>query len=243
MHAKINQQLLFEQMQSVMDELKSNSDEIKLINVTENEKNGYQSIFDVMLASKATFSKTIVFLQCVMDMLGQKIAEVWDLPDLLVKYNFHGLRATEHEQCKENEVLLYCNVCCKCPIYPSVGNGLIKTGRIQHKVRPYDEKKEERDKHWTCTKVVCYNHFTKDSEHWSNMKSGFSSGQSSWLLKCELAILHLIMLVVRMTKSYQADRQYPFNCTMLYRMKVIIGNIGHSIYYIKKLRAFISNEV
>ncbi len=37
-------------------------------------------------------------------MMEEKIADIMGMQD------FHGLRATDHEQCKENEILLYCNV-------------------------------------------------------------------------------------------------------------------------------------
>eukprot|EP01084_Bolivina_argentea_P095648 171926_1 len=92
-----------EQISCVMNELRAKSDTLKLLQFAETKNNGYQSIFDSLFGSAGTFGKTIVFLQCLMDMMDEKIHEVWDMPQLLLKYSFHGCRATEHELCKKNE--------------------------------------------------------------------------------------------------------------------------------------------
>eukprot|EP01084_Bolivina_argentea_P262497 443921_1 len=237
-----NETFLCDQIRQILDELKDKSDTLKLIDFTENEKNGYQSVFDSLFESKAMFGKTIVVMECVMDMMVHKVGDVMGNDELLIKYNFHGLRATEHEDCKENEVLIYCNICCKVPVYPKSGYGIIKSGRIIYKRLTRKQRKEEKYKrHWHTTKQVCKDHFVKDTQHWHNIH--FGADGHTWDARCETALLHLIMLMVRMTKSFQADRQYQFNCAMLKRMEVIIGNIGHSIYYIAKLRGFVSNEI
>eukprot|EP01084_Bolivina_argentea_P095646 171924_1 len=227
------------QISCVMNELRAKSDTLKLLQFAETKNNGYQSIFDSLFGSAGTFGKTIVFLQCLMDMMDEKIHEVWDMPQLLLKYSFHGCRATEHELCKKNEILIYCNVCCKYPEYPENGIGNIITGRVEYKI---GYKKRNNGKYWNGTKKYAKRHFMKDIQHWNNMNAGFH-GHNTWDEKCELAIYHLITLMVRMTKSYQADRQYPFNCAMLKLMNVVIGNIGHSIYYIAKLRSFTNGQV
>eukprot|EP01084_Bolivina_argentea_P089010 160701_1 len=171
-----NDSYLYDQILNVIEELKQNHDALQIRDLTESENNGFQSVFDATVASKTVCAKTIVFLQCFMDMMEEKIAEVYDMPDLLVKFNFHGLRATDHEKCKENEMLIYCNVCCKYPTYPGVGNGTIKTGRIERKI---NYKKYNDGKYWCVTKQICTRHFTKDIEHWNNIRSRFS-GHNSW---------------------------------------------------------------
>ena len=46
-----------------------------------------------------------------------------------------------------------------------------------------------------------------------------------------------------MTKSNQADIQYPNEIRLLARMGVNVGNIGHSSWNLKKLRHFPSNQI
>eukprot|EP01084_Bolivina_argentea_P270954 460870_1 len=142
-----NSTYLIKQINNVIETLQahSGSSTISAEELFETKENGYQSAFD-SLFSELSVGKTKQLLECIVDVIDAKKYEVWDLSDLLMKFQFHGLRAYKHPDCKENEILIYCNICCKCPIYPKDRKGTITTGRIINTKTCNEDGKENKKK-------------------------------------------------------------------------------------------------
>ena len=78
----------------------------------------------------------------------------------MLKFTFHGLRMSEHEDCKQGECLLYCNKCTSSPTYPSKGRGKLKTGYVIYK---YSYKGDAKT--WACAEKTVKHHFYKNEIH------------------------------------------------------------------------------
>ena len=200
----------------------------------ERDANDYNSVFNYLLQSKTVFGKTQSILENLELILKNKEMDVVSLQDLLIKFSFHGLRMTEHEECKDNEYLLYCNCCCNKPKYPKDGRGRITQGLVINVV----DYKSNLNK-WLSTKKLIRMHFWNNYKHYWSLdynKNKFDDMEFE-------AQFNQFSKVLRMTKSNQADIQYPNEIGLLAKFGVNVGNIGHSSWSLKKLRHFLSNQV
>ncbi len=200
-------------------------------------ENDYDGVLDAVFESKTTFEKTEKLLKDVKRLIELKEIEVFCLEDLLIKYCFHGLRASNHNECNEDECLLFCNVCCADPKYPCNKRGSIKIGLV---VKKYDYKKDKQMMtSWRSTKQICAEHFFKNELHFRNL----NCNKDKWKKNYIEAQLNQFRVALRLSNSNQGDIQYPKEIAMLNKMNVNVGNIGHGRDKCRKLRKYLSSEV
>merc|ERR1712079_277062 len=151
----------------------------------------------------------------MMDYMADVDMEVFNVKDLLMKWYFAGLRATEHELCEDGECVIYCMKCCPFDHPKTPGRdqrNLMITGRIvswsQHTL---DKTK------WANLKRNVRNHF-RCSTHFENDQQALSAKHDVFTLK--------FIIAIRMTKTHTADRHFPYILADHHHQGNNVGNIG-----------------
>eukprot|EP01083_Nonionella_stella_P069380 184962_1 len=93
-----NKSYLERRVSEVIDDFRGSANSLALKDFVEEEENGYQSVFDARFMAETTFQNTIEFIQLMAKIMDARQYEVFDHVDLLLKYNWHGLRATMKQQ-------------------------------------------------------------------------------------------------------------------------------------------------
>ena len=156
---------LLQSIKEILDMIREKRDCINVDMFVERNENDYQSLYDLLLQSRITFKTTENLLINIEKIVEMREYDVCNLEDLLLKFSFHGLRISEHE---DDECLLYCCCCTKDPSYPKQGRGTIKSGLINDK---YRYKDEDNINLWRSTKRICNDHFHHDNGHFMHLES------------------------------------------------------------------------
>eukprot|EP01083_Nonionella_stella_P112359 330414_1 len=185
---------LLTSVRDILQSIDGVGDTLSLADFCETPENDYTSLIGNLVEQKMIFNKTEQLLKNIQSLVQSKEYEIWSLEDALLKFHFHGLRLSEHDNCEAGEALLYCNVCCKDPIYPSKGRGSIKTGLVTR----LDDYKEDSIT-WRSTKQCCRNHFygNTSSVHFLNL----DCNKAVFERKCLEAKLNQFKVVLRLTNA------------------------------------------
>eukprot|EP01084_Bolivina_argentea_P243302 407911_1 len=205
---------LIQSIHSKLQIIKKTNNKIDVNAFIENAENEYESSYAILSDIQNTFTQTQTFLENIKRLVAYTEFDVHSFEALLVHFHFWGLRATEHDKCSEGEVLIYCSICCKDPIYPTKDRGSIWSGLIVN-IHKYKDNLIL----WRSTKQICKSHFFFDTGHKMNMECN----KNVFANKCFTAKLNQLKICLRLNNSNQSDTQYPLENAMLIGMDVNMG--------------------